>query len=212
MVETVRKTKPLQTRYLFFKMQNGQTPLYLSSLRPSHTGDVSALLNVDNYQQVTARTQTYANSFLPSTISAWNSLPSSAKTADSLNSFKRLIQLESPKNTCLLRYRRRQLQIFQTRLRTECSSLNEHLFLIHLVPSPNCTRGMVETNNHHLLTCPKYDLVHTNITTVQQTLPANILITSDILLSGKNGVYNDRNAEIFKAVQKYIERTGRFTC
>ena len=55
---------------------------------PLRTGDVSsyALRNVDNYQQVTVRTQTYANSFLPSTISASNSLPSSAKTADSLNS------------------------------------------------------------------------------------------------------------------------------
>ena len=204
----------LHKLYLFFKMQNGQTPLYLSNILPSRTGDVSsyALRNVDNYQQVTARTQTYGNSFLPSTISAWNSLPSSAKTADSLTSFKRLIELETPKIPAYYNTGRRQLQILQTRLRTECSSLNEHLFLRNLVPSPNCTCGVVENNNHYLLTCPKYDNARTDmLTVVQQILSANTLITCDTLFFGINGACNDRNAEIFKTVQKYIEETKRFT-
>ena len=130
----------------------------------------------------------YANSFLPSTISAWNSLPSSAKTADSLTSFKRFIELETPKIPAYYNTGRRQLQILQTRLRTECSSLNEHLFLGNLVPSPNCTWGVMKNNNHYLLTCPKYDNMRTDmLTVVQQILPANILITSVILLFGING-------------------------
>ena len=81
------------------------------------------------------------------------------------------------------------------------------------MPSPNCTCGMVENNNYYLLTCPKYDNVHTDmLTVVRQILPANTLITSEILLYGINGVCNDRNAEIFKTVQKYIEKkTRRFT-
>ena len=81
------------------------------------------------------------------------------------------------------------------------------------MPSPNCTFGMVENNNLYLLTCPKYDNVRTDmLTVVRQILPANTRITSDILLFGINGVFNDRNAEIFKTVQKYIgKKTRRFT-
>ena len=100
----------------------------------------------------------YASSFLPSTISAWNSLPTSAKTADSINSFKRLIQLETPNIPTCYNTGIRQLQMFHTRLRPKCSSLNEHLFQRNLVPSPNCTCDMVEHNSHYLLSCPKYDL------------------------------------------------------
>ena len=70
---------------------------------------------------------------------------------------------------------------------------------------------MVENNNHYLLTCPKYDNVRTDmLTVVRQILPAKTLITSDILLFGINGVCNDRNAELFKTVEKFTEET-RFT-
>ena len=65
--------------------------------------------------------------------------------------------------------------------------------------------GVVENNNHYLLTCPKCDNARMDmLTVVQQILPANTLITYDTLLFGTNGACNDRNAEIFKTVQKYI--------
>ena len=125
-------------------MQNGQTPLYLSSLLPPRTGVVSYALTklITTYKSQHVH-KTYANSSLPSTISAWNSLPSSAKTADSLNSFKRFIQLKTPKIPVYYNTGRRQLQILQTQLRTECSSLNEHLFMRNRVPSQNCPCGIV---------------------------------------------------------------------
>ena len=131
----------LHKLYQFYKMQNGLTPLYLTNILPPRIGDVSsyALRNVDDYQQIIARTQMYANSFLPSTISAWNSLSTPAKTADSLNSFKRLIQLETPKISAYYSTGSRRFQMLHTRLRTECNSLKEHLFQRNLVPNPNCT-------------------------------------------------------------------------
>ena len=142
-------------------MQNGLTPLYLTNILPPRRGEISSyalrMPYVDDYQQVIARIQMYASSFLPSTISAWNSLPTSAKTVDSLNPFKRLIQLETPKIPTYYNTGSRQLQMLHTRLRTECSSLNEHLLQRNLVPSPICACGMVEHTNHYLLFCPKYN-------------------------------------------------------
>ena len=84
--------------FLLYKMQNGLSPQYLCNLLPPRVGDYLSysLRNPENYQQIPARTQSYGNSFLPSTIAAWNNLPCSIKNADSLNSFKRLLEQETP--------------------------------------------------------------------------------------------------------------------
>ncbi|MCG8113710.1 MAG: reverse transcriptase domain-containing protein [Candidatus Thiodiazotropha taylori] len=62
----------LHKLYLFFKMENNLTPLYLTELIPPRVGDVSAypLRNSDHYLSINANTSSYANSFLPSTIEA----------------------------------------------------------------------------------------------------------------------------------------------
>ena len=61
----------------FFKMINNQTPSYLSSLVPPLVGEESRynLRNTENVQSLHARTKLYSESFLPSVIREWNSLP-----------------------------------------------------------------------------------------------------------------------------------------
>ena len=51
------------------------------------------------------------------------------------------------------------------RLRSECSSLNQHRFERNLVKSPNCACGEVESNEHFLLAFPSswYNLVRENL-------------------------------------------------
>ena len=47
----------------------------------------------------------------------------------------------------------RTLQIYHLRLRTNCSSLNFHLYSKNLTESPICIRGDVESAKHFLLEC-----------------------------------------------------------
>ena len=62
---------------LFHKMYYNVTPQYLSSLVPTLVQNVSHynLRNADNLQTVPSRTTQYCNSFLPSVVRDWNSLP-----------------------------------------------------------------------------------------------------------------------------------------
>ena len=58
-------------------MNHGLSPLHLSNLLPLHVGELSAyrLQNAENYVGIYANTRAYADSFLPSTLQAWNNLP-----------------------------------------------------------------------------------------------------------------------------------------
>ena len=57
------------------------------------------LQNAVNYVGtcIHANTRTYADSFLPSTIQAWNNLPDSVRSADTLAASKHLLTLDTLK-------------------------------------------------------------------------------------------------------------------
>ena len=69
--------------FLFYKMQNGLVPDYLTELVPSRVGDNTtySLRNAEHLQQIHASSRLYFDSFLPSTIREWNRLPSDTKSA-----------------------------------------------------------------------------------------------------------------------------------
>ena len=89
----------LHKLFLFFKVENGQAPFYLTDLIPPRVGGISnyRLWNSDDYVSINENTCSYANSFLPSTINAWNNLPALVKSATTLASFKRLLAQNNPK-------------------------------------------------------------------------------------------------------------------
>ena len=80
-------------------MNPGLSHLYLSTLLPPHVGDVSfyRLCNAENYAGIRANTRAYAETFLPSTLQAWNNLPEAVRSSDTLVSFKHLLTLDTPK-------------------------------------------------------------------------------------------------------------------
>ena len=129
--------------------------------------------------------RSYSRSFLPSTIITWNNLPVTIKSATTIASFKHML---AQNNTRIPEYYfegERMLQILHTRLRTECSSLNEQLFRRNLVPSPNCLCGEKEDNRHFLLNCPRYNIFRQDmLNLIQSTIPQNIPINSTLLLFG----------------------------
>ena len=79
----------ISKNFLFFEVNHGLSPLYLSNILPSHVGDVSScrLRNAENYVGIYANTHAHAESFLPSTLQAWNNLSEAVRSADTLASF-----------------------------------------------------------------------------------------------------------------------------
>ena len=183
--------------FLFFKMKNGLTPQYLSDLIPARIGDVSAynLRNSENHVLIHSHTRSYAESFLPSTIRAWNNLPESFRYASTIPEFKRMLTKEISKFPEYYYAGDKFSQILYTRLRTECSSLNQHLFRRGLVPSPNCMCRDIESNEHFLMICPRYNQIRGDLFNALRDyiipatpFTAQLLLYGDCELSVENNI------------------------
>ena len=209
--------EPLETRrkkhklVLFFKMYNHLTPPYLSSLVPPLISNFSRynLRNANDIQTIDSRTTLYFNSFLPSVIRDWNSLPYGNRNADSLYSFKRQINHDR-KNIPKYYYSGlRRYQIIHMRLRTGCSSLNYDLFLKNILDNPfcRCNSGCVENAQHFLLNCRLYREQRIEL---YDTVSQYCNITLDVLLCGDESLSFETNVIVFEAVHKYIQSSKRF--
>ena len=193
----------------FYKMYHSLVPSYLSSLIPRHVGDMTTynLRNSSSLRNISCRTQLLSKSFLPSTISSWNSLPDTTRNAPSLSSFKQRLNTsikcipsfyyEGDRNSC----------VQHARLRMHCSHLNEHLFSKNLIDSPLCLCGSIEDTFHFFLTCPLY--LEQRFELYNQ-LFAFRPITIQLLLFGCKRNPEDTNSYIFKCVHNYIRHTKRF--
>ena len=192
-------------------MNHGLSPLYLSSLLPSHVCYVSSyrLRNAENYVGIHANTRAYAESFLLSSLQAWINLPKAVRSADTLASFKHLLTPDTSKVPKYHYCGDRLEQILHTRLRTECRPLNQRLFRRNLVDNPYCTCGEVENSKHFHLACPRYNQMRGEIILSIRQI-ANVDLTTDVLLFGTEAVSDEINSSIFKAVQKYIKLSKRF--
>ena len=194
-----------------YKIINGLTPQYLRTLIPQRVQTTSRypLRNMNDLIVPTARTVSYINSFLPSTIREWNSLDESVRNSPSLNSFKFQINRNSETYT-YPRYfdvihTTRVGQIYHARLRLECSSLKHHLFNKNIVADPLCSCGAVETTSHYLLTCDNYRNLRIRYL---YTIPPPLSVPK--LLFGIQEASFNENSFIFKQVQLYILATKRF--
>ena len=121
-----------------------------------HEDNPFNLRHANDLQTIHANTSLYYTSFLPSTFQEWNSIQNNIRQADSLTLLNRHLNSNiSPKplhyNAVIILD-----QIVHTRLRLECSSLNEHLFNKNPVASPNCICGEIETVTHFWFDCPRF--------------------------------------------------------
>ena len=82
-----------------------------------------------NLRPIATRTNLYYNSFLPSVIRNWNELPVVVSQLDSVCSFKNYLNRDFTPVPKYYLTGNRKSQILQTRLQTNCSSLNNDLFL-----------------------------------------------------------------------------------
>ena len=180
-------------------MYHGLSPLYLSIILPLHVGELSSyrLRNAENYVGIYANTSAYAKSFLPSTLQAWNNLPEAVWSEDTLAAFKRLLTLDTPKAPTYYDCGDRLNQISHTRLRTEYSSLNQHLFRRNLVHNPYCLCDEIEDNKHFLLTCHHHNQMRAEmVLSIQRK--TNLEFTTDVLLFGTDAVSEEVNTSTFQ--------------
>ena len=207
--ETLELRRYNHTLTLFYKMMHNITPLYLSSLVPQSVSNLSRynLRNSNDLQTNDARTNQFYNSFLPSSVRAWNNLSVEAKQCESVNSFKCLLQKEKkavPKHYytgC------RKGQILLTRLRTNCSSLNFDLFVKNISDSPLCLCGSIENAQHFFFHCTMYQAQRNeliNAISPYQYPSLNLFLYGDLSMP------QDVNSMIFEKVYKYIISTKRF--
>ena len=194
---------------LIYKIINGLASDYLSSLLPEPVAqNVSyELRNRTDIRLPKFRTDLYSRSFLPSALRDWNSLPANVRESPSLAAFKCHLNRNRPTSSKLYYYGDRRLQVLHTRLRTENSSLNHHLFSKNLIDSPLCRCGSIETTEHFLLQCTRY-------THIRQLLIASVsAITTPCLhtlLYGDDSLDYNVNSIIFDLVHDFIFSTKRF--
>ena len=112
-------------------MSTNVSPSYLSSLVPQSVDHASSynLRNSHNLRPIATRPNLYYNSFLPSVIRDWNELHVVARQLDSVCSFKNYLNRDFTPVPKYYLTGNRKSQILHTRLRTNCSSLNNDLFL-----------------------------------------------------------------------------------
>ena len=109
---------------LLYKMINGLCPDYLSSLVPRTVGN-----NTEYNLVVNLIRNRYAQilSFLPLVVRDWNEVPHTSRNAKSISAFKRSINSTLIDVPSFFLYSKRIWQIYDARLRMDCSSLNHHL-------------------------------------------------------------------------------------
>ena len=115
---------------------------------------VYSLRKANDIQTLQTNTQLYDNSFLPSAVRLWDDLPDEIQNSNTIASFKRGLSVNRHSPPSHYNAGKRLGQIYHSRLRTKCSSLNEHLFSKNIADSPLCTLGSVENTKHFILECP----------------------------------------------------------
>jgi hypothetical protein len=190
---------------LFYKMCHNSTPSYLSELLPTKFGANSRHAN--NFHTLSSRSNTYFNSFLPSTIREWNKLPEPTKACRSLASFKRHLNSNIRSVPSHFYHGNRKLQVSLTRIRTKCSALNQHLFSKGISGSPLCVCGQPEDAKHFFLSCPLFQCPRTVlINNLSSVCPVSI----NTILYGDTTLSSELNCVIVDHVHRFIRDTRRF--
>ena len=97
--------------------------------------------------------------------------------------------------------------MLHTRLRTNCISLNKHLYDRNLVPLPSCQYGKIEDTTHFLPFCQLHATLRlTLVRTIEQYMD----ISLRTLLYGDDNFSLIDNFAVFDAVHSFIEGSGRF--
>ena len=207
--ETLDQRRKKHKLIKFFNMYHGNAPQYLSDLVPplvSYNSSYS-LRNSQNLQGLNCRIDIYKNSFIPSVVKEWNTIPLTHRQNSSISSFKRYLNRDTRKPPSYYYSGKRKSEILHTRIRTESSSLKAHLHSRNLIPHPFCQCGQIEDSNHYFLSCP---LFQTDRHAMLDAISKHCLPSLNVILFGVPELPTEANKDIFEAVQSYIISSKRF--
>ena len=137
---------------------NKQCCTWLCSIYPAAISSRTHYLlrNALDRDIIARRTEIFANSFIPSSVTLCNSLPPETKSLLYLSLFKSNI-LQMFNVSSIHEYYlvcERNMSVLHTRLRNKCSGLNLDLFNNHVTNSPSCTCGhFIESAEHYFFQC-----------------------------------------------------------
>lgn len=190
-------------------MHNKLCPQYLYNCLPPLTSDVSDynLRNSNNYVIPRSRLRISTNSFIPSTVAAWNNLDVTITNSPTLTSFKTKIKEIVFKAPEYYTEGSRKLSILHTRIRHQCSSLNADLARVHITNDPKCRCGAAyEDAIHYFMECPLYQNERTTLINSLNIQDFNI----ETILFGNDDYSDQLNSNIFGKVRIFINQSKRF--
>jgi hypothetical protein len=195
---------------MFHKIVNGKSPPYLIDLLPPQRGQSRyTLRSSTNYPHILARLRHYSHSFIPTSITEWNTLNDNIKNVENLHAFKQLIMPKNYKNM-LYYYGSRRENIILSRIRIGCSGLNSDLHRnLHVIDDSSCKCGYkIENSLHYFFHCPLYQNIRITLLNAVGNLAPPTLKT---VTRGSTNTTFEANIAILEAVHLYIKDSMRFS-
>jgi hypothetical protein len=194
---------------------------------PPLVGDQSNynLRNIENIAIPMGKRTVYVNSFIPSTVRAWNNLDINIRNCNSVDSFKYQLKKKRcrKKNKLYSKFSGRNA-INHTRIRLRLSGLKaqRHAYKHVLLPTCDFCSGRKEDEIHFLLQCRAFSTMRINLVDEITSLYRRNGITLDLsrtiikkelvnsLLKGDQRLNEVENSKLFIMVQQYISSSKRF--
>ena len=209
--ESLQARRERRKLILFADIVHGNAPSYLQQdLSPSvqlRTQNRYQLRNRSDLSQFHTRTETFRNSFFPSTTNNWNSTDETIKNIDDRNNLKSYLYRSLPNKISYFYMYSRRINITLARIRMQCSELLYHLYQNHVADSPNCPCGVIETPEHYFFDCPLHHIARDELTA--ELFQLQLTPTLNTVLFGDAPSGN--LPELVIAVEKFITTTQRFT-
>ena len=209
--ESLQARRERRKLILFADIVHGNAPNYLQQdLPPSvqlRTQNRYQLRNRSDLSQFHTRTETFRNSFFPSTTNNWNSTDETIKNIDDRNNLKSYLYRSLPNKISYFYMYSRRINITLARIRMQCSELLYHLYQNHVADSPNCPCGVIETPEHYFFDCPLHHIAREELTA--ELFQLQLTPTLNTVLFGDAPSGNI--PELVIAVEKCITTTQRFT-
>jgi hypothetical protein len=205
----------LSDRRNFFKLKfihrifNHNAPDYLCNLLPVTNENSYNLRRRERIKQFHTRTEKFRKSLFPDCIRRFNNLPEITQNVTDSKGFASIINFETKPNSLFYGIDRN-LGIIHAQFRMNCSNLNAHLHLLHVIDDPSCIcSNSKEDCKHFFFHCPLYNaqrVLFLNALSLICTLPIN----THLLLYGCDTLSHDINMKIFNIVEMYIRDSERF--
>ena len=205
--------------FMFFKIRNNITPVYLSEKIPRLLiqDDPNAIPNT--FPDIETRTVRYKNTFFPNAISIWNNTIVNIQEDITLQKFKsRIFSIIRPIAKSIYGIHDPIGIHYLYQLRTGLSPLRNHKFRHKFGDTPTATcicNQDIEDNNHFLLQCMRFEIYRThlidNLNNVKErNSHLELVVNVDFLLNGHSRLSFSENKQVLTSTIKYIKDTKRF--